>query len=271
MESSSSSSTDSDYSDEPGSVPSIPPPNPPRKAPLRKPPSIPEAQPERPSRPQMELPSRKNPTKRSVISFRRTKKWRASNSQLHAQIQVKQKKGERIILQIVADRPHLIDDGLQFSKGDELEYLGCGADGRFRVVHLDTTLEGEVLESDVILVDDSLWNYAWYHGRISKGSAFTLLKFASKGTYLVRRSTDGTSFTLQVKGSTNIFNWRISEDPRSAMFSIDDSKRFHTIGEMIRHYSEPRAKLEDANTNLRAAAVRDKPQLRDESAWEIKR
>ena len=212
-------------------------------------------------------PSRQAPSR---IFHQSGKRSRDVARELFDQITEKQKRGERVLLQTVVESGGSNETMLSFWKGDELEYLGPGLDGFLRVVHLDTTIEGQVRQVDVTLIEESLWNHPWYHGRISKVTAFTLLKNASKGTYLVRRSTDGKSFTLQVKGAgPNSFNWTITE--KNALFSIEGTRRFHNINDLIEHYSIPRNQLEDAKTHLKQAAERDRPQLRDESAWEIKR
>ena len=136
---------------------------------------------------------------------------------------------------------------------------------------MDTNLEGKVDEGCVEITETSLWIHAWYHGRISRVSAYTMLRPRDAGTFLVRKSNDNENFTLQVKGRKNVFNWRVMVDSNSKMLSIEDNKRFHTIAALIEHYTSSRDVLEKVECPLRSYAERAKPQLREENEWEISR
>ena len=101
-------------------------------------------------------------------------------------------------------------DDLDYKAGDEFELLTLPeTSSKLRVVHLDTNLEGTVAETRLEIVENSIWAHAWYHGCISRVSAFSMLRPRELGTFLVRKSQGQETFVLAVKGEKDVLNWRV--------------------------------------------------------------
>ena len=115
-----------------------------------------------------------------------------------------------------------------------LEYRG---DGDIYQVKNRNGVVGLVPES-VLSQPTSLFEYPWYHGRVSREESERILKGRTDGSYLVRDGqNDNYPHTLTVCCDDKVEHYRIHRSVATGMIFIADDERFYTLPELIWHHS----------------------------------
>lgn len=138
-------------------------------------------------------------------------------------------------------------DELPFKKGDRIEILDNGENSDdadwWQGRHLRTGQIGYVPKNYIVVDDNSLQSQEWWFA-IDRREADKLLMMPGngRGTFLVRESTDKTSYVLSVRDlstqtneeSTRHYRIRVKND--SETYYINHRKLFASLIELVEHH-----------------------------------
>ncbi|VUZ48585.1 unnamed protein product [Hymenolepis diminuta] len=79
----------------------------------------------------------------------------------------------------------------------------------------------------------------WFHGRLPRAEAESLLRSAPPGSFLVRTSeTSKAAFSLSIRRDRDFLHMKISYDPKSEAFILGEySQPYPTVPIMVHHYT----------------------------------